>query len=76
MMALLHTTATYHAGEWHDVFRMSHGGRSESTPVTSYKKYKDKAEAALNEIMQTLSSQGWQLNGKYSDGWWEYKYQR
>jgi hypothetical protein len=59
-----------------DVFRMSHGGRSESIPVTSYKKYKDKAEAALNEIMQTLSTQGWQLSGKYSDGWWEYKYQR
>lgn len=59
-----------------DVFRMSKGGASEPVPVTNIPKEKEKAEAALNEIMQNLSSDGWQLDGKSGSEWWEYKYQR
>ena len=35
-----------------------------------------KARAALNEIMTQLASDGWQLDGKSGEGWWEYKYHR
>ena len=59
-----------------DVFRMSKGGASETVPVTNIPKDKVKAEAALNEIMQKLSSDGWQLNGKSGSDWWEYQYKR
>jgi hypothetical protein len=44
-------------------------------PDTSSRKSEAKAQAALNELMTKLSSDGWQQVGKNAR-WWEYKYRR
>lgn len=59
-----------------NVFRLSKGGATGDVPCTGYKKQEEKAYAALNEIMTKLASDGWQLDGKSGEGWWEYTYRR
>jgi hypothetical protein len=62
--------------EAQNVFRVSKGGASEDVPCDGSAKQVQKARAALNEIMTQLASNGWRLDGKSGEGWWEYKYRR
>jgi len=62
----------------HDAFRVQKGGALEAIPSEDAALLFGVSPpgVALDEIMTSLSSAGWQLDGKSGPGWWEYKYRR
>jgi hypothetical protein len=55
-----------------DSIETSFGGYVPETQAWGAEK---KAQAALNEVMSNLSTDGWELTGE-KNRWWEYKYRR